>query len=178
MFNELGNYDLTSYLDFSKKLHSFSLPTSVKDLRKTLRAFEQLKEEYKAIKLELDKKKTKDRASEIKKLALENLDHKIVLLFFDKEEHKALAMAHTELVNEKQDHLFFFINKVDNKISYLIGMKNPTDKLSAKVIIDKVNKTFGAKGGGKPNFAQGGFSTDKDIDQLKTNFINLCITLL
>ncbi|WVH36774.1 alanine--tRNA ligase [Mycoplasmoides gallisepticum] len=176
MFNELGNYDLTHYLDFSKKLHSFSFPTSIKDLRKTLRAFEQIKEEYKAIKLELDKKKTKDRANQIKKLALDNLEHKIVLLFFDKEEHKALSIAHSELVNEKPDHLFFFINKSDNKINYLIGIKNATDKLNAKLLIDKVNVMFGAKGGGKQNFAQGGFSTDKDVGKLKADFVNICIT--
>ncbi|MDC4183648.1 alanine--tRNA ligase [Mycoplasma bradburyae] len=184
MIDELGNYpsfssnEFASIKEIGSKINNFSLPNSIKDLRKSLREFEELKEEFKKNKLELDKKKTKDQANKIKQIALNNLEHKIVLLFFDKEESKALSIAHTELVNEKQDHLFFFINKIDNKISYLIGIKNPTDKLNAKILIEKINKTFEAKGGGKPNFAQGGFSTDKDIDKLKTDFINLCTTLL
>ncbi|QZX49237.1 alanine--tRNA ligase [Mycoplasma sp. E35C] len=177
-FNEMLGYDLNVFSNIRNKLNSFELPKTIKELRTSLKEFEALKSEFKAVKLEADKKKTKDNANKIKQLALDNLTHKIVLLFFEDYEAKSLSISLTELVNEKPDHLFFFVNKIQDKVSYIMGIKNATDNLNAKVLIEKINKTFNAKGGGKLGFAQGGFSTDMPVDKLKEEFINICTTLL
>ncbi|MGL4617407.1 MAG: DHHA1 domain-containing protein, partial [Mycoplasmoidaceae bacterium] len=132
----------------------------------------EIKKIYDTLKIDYEKKK---EAFLIKSLK-EKFSDKILFLegiIIKNIDSKIIVNSLTELINEKPDKTFFIININEDKIQYFAAQNEKNNKRNLNEIIQRMNKASGGKGGGKPNFAQGGTSNIKSLEKIKSVLLGL-----
>ncbi len=129
--------------------------TNIRIKQNILKAIEN---EYIRIKGEIHKQVAKEEISLVKTTVTKDLQP-LVVAAFSNIDNKNLFMALSELINEHPHTTFVCLNHTDNKTQYLMAINEKTaasEKINLNTMIKKVNTAFDGKGGGKPNFVQGG----------------------
>lgn len=86
---------------------------------------------------------------------------------------KVIVNSLMELINEQPEKTFFIININEDKIQYFGAQNEKNKKRNLNEIIQRMNKASDGKGGGKPNFAQGGTSNTKSLEKIKKVLLGL-----
>ncbi len=133
------------------------------DITDIIAQYNDIVEEYKALKMEYDKANAKNQIAEIKKTLSQ--DGKLVVVEAQDWDNKNVFNALTEIINEKQDSIFAVFNKVDDKIQYMLAT-NAKNKVNLNETIKELNTFSNGKGGGKPNFVQGGCASNVKLTEL------------
>ncbi|MGL5591197.1 MAG: alanine--tRNA ligase [Mycoplasmoidaceae bacterium] len=132
----------------------------------------EIKKIYETLKIDYEKKKELFLVKSLK----EKFSDKILFLegiIIKNVDSKVIVNALTELINEKPDKTFFVININEDKIQYFAAQNENNKKRNLNEIIQRMNKASGGKGGGKPNFAQGGTSNTKSLEKIKSVLLGL-----
>ncbi|MGL4947962.1 MAG: alanine--tRNA ligase [Mycoplasma sp.] len=128
--------------------------------------FDKMCEVFKVAKMNADKEKHKAETNLVKETMLTN-EENVVVANFENLENRNMFNALTELINEHQDKIFVAFNMCENKIQYMLATNEKNKSTNLNVAIKLLNQETGGKGGGKPNFVQGGCSDYLDISKLK-----------
>ncbi|MGL5640058.1 MAG: alanine--tRNA ligase [Mycoplasmoidaceae bacterium] len=132
----------------------------------------EIRKIYELLKIDYEKKKEIFLIKSLK----EKFSDKILFLegiIIKNVDSKVIVNALTELINEKPDKTFFVININEDKIQYFAAQNENNKKRNLNEIIQRMNKASGGKGGGKPNFAQGGTSNTKSLEKIKSVLLGL-----
>ncbi|WP_027119707.1 alanine--tRNA ligase [[Mycoplasma] testudinis] len=153
--------------EFIKSLQDFKIPQDIKQLRSSLRHFETILDDYHKIKLEHDKSVRLNEIQNYKKLFVNNIENNVSFTFLQNGIIHEINDALTAAVNENQDILFIVFNQEDKKIQYFVATKSAAHKMNANQLVQEINKKFLGRGGGKPNFAQGGTTQVLSLNQIR-----------
>ena len=126
--------------------------------------FNIIKDTYKALKMEWDKQDAKQQVEEIKSFLLSE-ESNLVIAEIKNYDNKNVFNALTDLINEKQDKVFAVLNIVEDKVQYMLAT-NQKNKINLNDTIRKINEFTQGKGGGKPNFVQGGCLAAVDLSKI------------
>lgn len=146
--------------ELNNKLSSIDFNADVTDI---IAQFNSVVEVYKALKMDYDKANAKNQIAEIKKLLSQ--DGKLVIIEGTDWDNKNVFNALTEIINEKQETIFAAFNQVEDKIQYMLAT-NAKNKINLNETIKELNSFANGKGGGKPNFVQGGCSSSINKNDL------------
>ncbi|MGL4951924.1 MAG: alanine--tRNA ligase, partial [Mycoplasma sp.] len=127
--------------------------------------FAELIEVFKISKMNFDKENNKKIITDVKSEFLKN-NETISIRKFENIENKNLYNAISELINEHPKNIFVAFNVVDNKIQYMLATNEVNKNINLNIHIKKLNEITNGKGGGKPQFVQGGCSDYLDVDNL------------
>lgn len=160
-----GAYDyLNSYETKIKKIaHSLqekNVSKVVQKLGETLKNYDEVKNNY----LTLKKALNDQRSSELMKEYTEVNNKKVFVLDLSGSDIKEMKEVIDRIKNENEQAIGLVYNNQD-KHSYVVGVSKDliTQGVTAKDIAKLINETFGGRGGGKPDMAQGGH--EKEIDK-------------
>lgn len=79
---------------------------------------------------------------------------------------KIIQNALLEIINEIKNKSFFVFNETNEKIQYFGAQSSELKTRNIADVINKFNKVSNGRGGGKPNFAQGGTQELDSLDKL------------
>ncbi|MGL4950611.1 MAG: alanine--tRNA ligase-related protein, partial [Mycoplasma sp.] len=147
--------ELISKLDLSK---------SIDEINKD---FVIISESFKVAKMNFDKENNKLETLKVKNAMITNDKENISIHSFNDLENRNVFNALTELTNEHQDKIFIAFNIVENKIQYMLATNEKNKNINLNNQIKILNNLTNGKGGGKPNFVQGGCSDYSNIELLK-----------
>ncbi len=140
--------------------------SKIKQIEKEInKIYENLKNDYE-----------KNKEKMLIKILKEKFNSKIIYLegiIIKNVENKVITNGLTELINEFPEKTFFIINILDSKIQYFGAQNEKNTKRNVNEIIQKMNKASNGKGGGKPNFAQGGTSNTNSLEKLKSILLGM-----
>lgn len=154
-------------MEFMNSLESFKLPLKINELRKTKIEFKKLCDEFKKIKVNFSKQIQEQKALSLKVQMQKNINNFFSFSDVCDFEPKEINIALSAASNENPDCLFIVTNIVNNKTQYYAAIKNINNSFSANKIISILNEMLNGKGGGKPNYAQGGVDRIIKIDEIK-----------
>lgn len=132
----------------------------------------EIKKIYESLKIDYDKKKESFLVKSLK----EKFSNKILFLegiIIKNVDSKVIVNSLMELINEQPEKTFFIININEDKIQYFGAQNEKNKKRNLNEIIQRMNKASDGKGGGKPNFAQGGTSNTKSLEKIKKVLLGL-----
>ena len=84
-------------------------------------------------------------------------------------DRKSLTTAAHDLMAKDKLDLLIALNAGERNSLFVFVAKGKTDKLDAKTTLNALLSHHGGQGGGKPQFAQGGFKSDLDPQKLVAN---------
>ncbi len=122
--------------------------------------YNDILEQFKKSKLEWEKQDAKQQVEEIKMVL--NSNDNLVIGEIKNYDNKNVFNALSDLINEQQNKIFAVINFIDDKIQYMLAT-NAKNKINLNDTIKKINELTSGKGGGKPNFVQGGCSDKVNV---------------
>lgn len=171
--DEISN-DLNKWSLFNDEIKNmFTQIKSNNLIDEKIELLKSIEERYVQAKIEFSKENSKKQIEFIKNQVSKN-NNKIIIEQFNDIENKNLFNALSECINEQQDKIFIFINYIDNKTQYFIACNQNFanhNKINLNNWIKELNDTYKGKGGGKPNFVQGGclgyIETNKIINVFK-----------
>lgn len=137
------------------------------DLNSLILSFNKFMELYKNVKIDVDKMIAKNQIDKIKKTCINNINNNLSISCFTDMENKNIFNALSELINEYPSDIFVCFNEIDHKLQYMLAT-SPKNQLNLNLVIKQINETTNGKGGGKPNFVQGGTNSDYQLDELKS----------
>lgn len=117
--------------------------------------YESLHTTFIQAKAEFDKEHNKQQMGDIKR-ALAAAQGTFKFGVFKDLENKNIANALTELINEDKAAVYVAFNQVDDKMQYLLATNEQNKQFNLNRQIKILNEVTNGKGGGKPNFVQGG----------------------
>lgn len=147
--------------EFKKELSKISFEDDVNNI---IKKYNDIVEIFKKLKLEHDKQQSKQQIQSIKKELLKT-NEKLIITQFENMDNKNVFNAITETINENQESIFVVFNKIDDKLQYMLAT-NAKNKVNLNNAIKLLNDFSNGKGGGKPNFVQGGCSSSTKINDL------------
>ncbi len=157
----------------SQEMNSlFDKINKIDDLDSRIELLKDISDKFNSLKLEFNKENAKKQISFVKNQISTNKNN-IIIEQFNDIDNKNLFNALSECVNEQQNKIFVLINYIDQKTQYFIACNDKFAKdnnVNLNNLIKEFNAKFNGKGGGKPNFVQGGCSGKINLDDIK----NIC----
>ncbi len=139
------------------QIERFHLPEAIGELRRKQRAFGELVDAYRKAKADKMRREHEAQSETLKNDLAARIADGVSVIQTDGLETKEISMGISSACNEHQDVLFVVLNRVrGGETQYFAAIKKPTGRFDANAIVRKFNERFGGKGGGKPNYAQGG----------------------
>lgn len=136
-----------------------------KDMDYLDKVLAEIKAIYRELKVESDKQNNREQTLEIK-TSLKKETAPVIFKVFHDFDNRNLFNALTELINEEPQKVFVVFNVVANKVQYMLATNEVNKQYNLNQNIKVINTLTNGKGGGKPNFVQGGCTDFMDIDKL------------
>lgn len=165
MITELKTMQLTAEL---KSFQQFVLPISIRELRAAQHAFSDLENQFRQLKLTVQKQATQAGAQSLKTQLLAKAKDDWSILVIEDADLREINLALNDATNEIPTTTFVVLNVTKERTQYLVAAKNPRAKRNAREVINVLNQTFAGRGGGREHFAQGGCQQIINLAQLHT----------
>ncbi len=137
---------------------------------------DKLIENEKKLKLEIETiKRNSFKAQSSDALSTFDLNEKYKFIFFDAQdaEMKTLRLMVDDLKQKKSSGIIFVFSKKEGKFSFIVSGSDDLKDTSfdASVMAKEAGALLGGRGGGRKDFAQGGGTVPKDIEEFKAQLV-------